>query len=199
MSGHPLDEFKLEIENFCTVSVGELKTDMKLFKGREVVFAGIVTEATHRTGKTGKAFGSFVVEDYFDSTQIMLFSEEFLKMKHLLEVDSFVYIKAKVESRYDAPDQMNLRVNSVTLLNEVFEKFTKSITVALSLQDVTKENIDFIRTLAKKHKGKNLLRLQVKDEEEKLSVELPSKKFRVEAKEFSRGLAEAPEFSFKIN
>jgi DNA polymerase-3 subunit alpha len=199
MSGHPLDEYRLEIENFCTVSIGELKTDMKLFKGREVVFAGIITEATQRTGKTGKPFGSFMVEDYFDSIQIMLFSEEFLKVKHFLEVDSFVYIKAKVESRYNAPDQMNLRVNSVTLLQEVFEKFAKTITVTLSLQDVTKENIDFLHSLAKKHKGKNLLRIQVKDEEEKLSVELPSKKFRVEAKEFSRGLAEAPEFSFKIN
>jgi len=39
----------------------------------------------------------------------------------------------------------------------------------------------------------------VKDEEEKLSVELPSKKYRVEAKEFSYGLAGNPEFRFKIN
>jgi DNA polymerase III subunit alpha len=199
MSGHPLDEFRLEIENFCTVSVGELKTDMKLFKGKEVVFAGIITEANHRTGKTGKPFGTFIVEDYFDSIQIMLFSEEFLKMKHLIEVDSFVHIKAKVESRYDAPDQLNLRISSVTMLQEVFEKFAKSITVSISLRDVTKENTSFLHSLVKKHKGKNLLRLQVKDEEERLSIELPSKKFHVEAKEFSRGLAEAPAFSFKIN
>lgn len=199
MSGHPLDEYRLEIENFCSVSIGELKTDMKLFKGREVIFAGIITEATNRTGKTGKPFGTFIVEDYFDSIQIMLFSEEFLKMKHFLEIDSFVYIKAKVESRPNAPDQMNLRVNSVTLLQEVFEKYAKTITVTLSLQDVTKENINFLHSLAKKHKGKNLLRIQVKDEEEKLSIELPSKNIRVEAKEFSLGLAETPEFSFKIN
>jgi hypothetical protein len=39
----------------------------------------------------------------------------------------------------------------------------------------------------------------VKEEEEKLSIELPSKKFRVDAKEFSKELAKAPEFSFKIN
>lgn len=199
MSGHPLDDFRLEIENFCTVSVGELKSDMKLFKGREVVFAGIVTEANHRTGKTGKPFGTFVVEDYFDSIQIMLFSEEFLKVKHFLEVDSFVYIKARVESRYDAPDQLNLRVNSVSLLQEVFEKFAKSITVTVDLQDVTKEKIVFLHSLAKKHKGKNLLRIQIKDEEEKLSIELPSKKIRVEAKDFSKELAPCPEFSFKIN
>jgi hypothetical protein len=64
---------------------------------------------------------------------------------------------------------------------------------------VTKENIAFLHTLARKHKGKNLLRIQVKDDEERLCVELPSKKFRVEAKEFSRGLTGSPDFSFKIN
>ena len=76
MSGHPLDDFKLEIENFCNVSVSDLKADLNSFKGKEVTFAGIITEANHRTGKTGKPFGSFMVEDYFDSIQIMLFSEE---------------------------------------------------------------------------------------------------------------------------
>jgi DNA polymerase III subunit alpha len=199
LSGHPLDDFKLEIENFCTVSISELKADMKVFKGKEVVFAGIITEATHRVGKTGKPFGSFIVEDYYDSIQILLFSEEFLKVKHFLEVDCYVYIKARVESRYDAPDQLNLRINTVTLLQEVFEKFAKSITVSLALKDITKENIEFLLSLAKKHKGKNLLRIQIQDEEEKLSIEIPSKKFRVEAKEFSHHLALTPEFSFKIN
>ena len=199
MSGHPLDEYKLEIENFCNVSVGELKADMKQFKDREVVFAGIITEVNHRTGKTGKPFGSIIVEDYFDSIQILLFSEEYQKMKLLLGVDSFVYIKAKVEERSNAVDQINLRVISVTLLQEVFEKFAKSITVTLSLEDVTKENIGFLNSLAKQHKGKNQLRIRVKDEEEKLCIELPSKKFRVEAKAFSHGLTGAHEFSFKIN
>jgi DNA polymerase-3 subunit alpha len=199
MSGHPLDEYKLEIENFCNVSVAELKADMKLFKDREVVFAGIITEVNHRTGKTGKPFGSFIVEDYFDSIQILLFSEEYQKMKFLLGVDSFVYIKARVEERSNAVDQINLRVISVALLQEVFEKFTKSITVTLSLEDVTKENIGFLNSLAKQHKGKNQLRIRVKDEEEKLCIELPSKKFKVEAKAFSRELIRAHVFSYKIN
>jgi DNA polymerase-3 subunit alpha len=199
MSGHPLDEFKLEIENFCTVSIGEMKADMKSYRGRDVVFAGIITEVNHRTGKTGKLFGTFTIEDYFDSIQIMLFSEEYLRVYHFIDVDSYVYIKARVEARMDNPDQLNLRISSVTLLQEVFEKFTKSIMVTLALNEVTKENIDFLQSLAKQHKGKNQLRIQVKDEEEKLCVELPSKKLRVEAKEFSRGLTGDHEFSFRIN
>jgi DNA polymerase III subunit alpha len=199
MSGHPLDEFKLEIENFCTVSVGELKNDMNSFKGKEVVFAGMITESNHRSGKTGKPFGSIIVEDYFDSIQVMLFSEEYLKVKHFLEPDRFVHIKAKVEPRYNMPDQVNLRINTVNLLQEVFEKFAKSITLSVSLNDISKDLIASIHSLARKHKGKNFLKIQVIDEEEKLIIDLPSKKIRVEGKEFSRALAKFPEIGFKIN
>ncbi|MCX6243120.1 MAG: DNA polymerase III subunit alpha [Bacteroidetes bacterium] len=199
MSGHPLDDYKLEIENFCTVSVGELKNDMKSFKGREVVFAGMITEAVQRTTKTGKLFGSVTVEDYFDSIQVMLFSEEYLKVKHFFEAGRFVYVKARVEARNDSPDQLNLRINSMALLEDIFEKLAKSITLTVSLNDITQEFVATLHSLAKKHKGKNLLRIQVKDEEEKLNIELPSKKFRVEGKEFSKALAEFPDIGVKIN
>jgi DNA polymerase-3 subunit alpha len=199
LSGHPLDDFKLEIENFSTVSIGELKSDLAAFKGREVIFAGMVTESTQKTGKTGKQYGSFIVEDYIDSIQLMLFSEEYLKVKHFLEPGSFVYIKARVESRYDAPDQINLRIQTVTLLQEVFEKFGKSIMLSLLLKDVDRELIAQLITLAKKHKGKHLLKIQVKDEEEKLTVDLPSKKLRVDAKELALSLHDYPGIGFKIN
>ena len=67
-----------------------------------------------------------------------------MRMQHFLKPDVFVFIKARVEPRLDFPGQISLRVSSVTLLQEVFEKFTKSITVTLSLDDLTKENISFL-------------------------------------------------------
>ena len=199
MSGHPLDEFKLEIENFSTVSVGELKSDLSAFKGKEVIFAGMITEAAHKTGKTGGQFGSFILEDYIDSIQLTIFSEEYLKVKHFLEAGSYVHIKARVEARYNAPDQINVRIHSVTLLQEVFGKFAKSITITFLLKDLDKELVSKLHVLAKKHKGKQLLKIQVRDEDEKLSVELPSVKIRVDAKEFALALSDYPELAFRIN
>jgi DNA polymerase III subunit alpha len=199
MSGHPLDEYRLEMENFCTVSIGELKNDMKIFKGREVVFAGMITEANQRTGKTGKLFGSITVEDYFDSIQLVLFSEEYLKVKYFLEAGRFVFIKARVEPRNDAPDQLTLRIGTMQLLEDVFGKLAKSITVMVPLEAVTGELIATIHSLARKHKGKNHLRIQVVDEEEKLNIDLPAKKIQVEAKAFSKELETLPINGFKIN
>ena len=82
MSGHPLDDYKLEISQFCNVTISELNEYFNAFKNKEVVFAGIVTEAHHKTTKAGRPFGSFRVEDFSDSIQLALFAEEYLKMKN---------------------------------------------------------------------------------------------------------------------
>ncbi|MCB0811279.1 MAG: DNA polymerase III subunit alpha, partial [Flavobacteriales bacterium] len=80
LSGHPLDDHRLEIENLCTVKLPELKELDKL-QGREVVFAGIVTKAEHRIAKSGKPFGSMSLEDHHGMHDFMLFSEDYLRFK----------------------------------------------------------------------------------------------------------------------
>ena len=198
ISGHPLDDYKLEIENFCTVSVGEIRADLKNFKGKDFAFAGIITEANHKVGKNGKPYGSFTMEDYFDSIQLTLFSEEYMKQRHFLLPGTYVFIKARVEARFDAPDQLNVRVSSISLLSEVFDKFAKSVTVNLLLADINPDLIGKIRDLAKIHKGKSILRFQIMDEEEKMVVELPSRKSRVELKEFVIALEKLEILKYKI-
>src|SRR5208283_6220616 len=69
ISGHPLDEYSVEIDNFCNSKINQLKTndDLKKMKTKEVRFAGIVTAAAQKLTKKGDPFGSFTIEDYDDS------------------------------------------------------------------------------------------------------------------------------------
>ena len=92
MSGHPLDDYQFELNQFCNVTIEDLKQDLKSLKGKELSFGGIVIEATHKVGKTGKSFGSFILEDYFDFISLTIFSEEYLKFKHLLEEGQYVFL-----------------------------------------------------------------------------------------------------------
>ncbi len=199
ITGHPLDEFKLEIVNFCNVSIGELKADMRSFKGRELVFAGMVVDSNQRIGKNGKQYGNFTVEDYMDSIQLNLFSEEYMRVKHLLETGGFLFIKAKVEPRYDDPNQFTVKISSISLLAEVFDRMARSITVSIPLAELTKDLVDQLQMLAKKHKGKCTLKFQVQDVEEKLHIETQSRKCRVDAREFALALEDMPEIGVKIN
>src|SRR5207253_1783509 len=77
ISGHPLDEYKLEIQHLCRHTLPEL-ADLKTLEGKEVIVAGIVTDVQHRTSKTGKPFGIFTLEDYMGSFEFILFGEDYV-------------------------------------------------------------------------------------------------------------------------
>jgi DNA polymerase-3 subunit alpha len=198
MSGHPLDDYQVEIDHFCNVTIEDLKQDLKRFKGKEVTFAGIVIEANHKTGKTGKPYGSFVVEDYYNFISLTMFSEEYLKWKHMLEEGQYVFLKARIESRFDNPDQLAIRVNQVVLLPEVMEKFSKVLSLTLHLNELTVDTIGKLHKLAKEFKGKCRLRIRIHDAAENLTIDLPSKKYRVNARELIGALAEFPEIQFRV-
>jgi DNA polymerase III subunit alpha len=199
LTGHPLDEFKPEIDNFCNITIGELRADLMPLKGKEVAFAGMITAAVHKTGKTGKPYGSFSIEDYMDSITVNLFSEDYLRSKHFLEAGTFVFVKARVEPRFDAPDTMTLRVQGILLLSEIFDKNTKAITVTIPLSFLNREMVSDFISAVKKNKGKCSLHLKVQDDEEKLSIDLDSKKFHVGAKDFFQEMARFPEILVKVN
>ena len=76
ISGHPLDPYKAIIEYRCNANCAQLKAGLEPFKNKEVIFGGIITGFENRTSKTGNAFGKLIVEDYFGSTELMLFGKE---------------------------------------------------------------------------------------------------------------------------
>ena len=84
------------------------------------------------------------------------------------------------------------------LLSEVFDKLAKSVTVNLSLAEINPDLVAKIRDLARIHKGKCSLRFQIMDEEERMFVELPSRKLRVEVKEFVVALEKLDILKYKI-
>jgi len=198
ISGHPLDGYDREIRNFCNVNLEMLKADMKRYKNADIAFAGIVSNAGHKTGKNGKPYGAFMIEDYLDSLNLFLYSEDYLKYKHLLEDGMYVFVKARVEQRFDSPDQLVVKINSMILLSDVIEKFSRGISVTVSLGELSIDSISRLFELAKTHKGKGQLRVRVEDKIDKMTIDLPSKKFRVNVKEMADALSGFPDLEVRI-
>lgn len=175
ISGHPLDQFKLEIDHFCTCTVDKIEN----YKGQEISVGGIVTKAMERYGKNGNPFGIFAIEDYADSLEMIMFGEEYLKNRHLLAVGSFLYITGKVEPRRGQPDVWQLMPKRIQLLQEIREKFAKSFILKLPANGVDIAFMENIEQISQEHPGQCNLEFQLYDQEEKISVSLRSKKYRV--------------------
>ena len=69
ISGHPLDDFKMEIDAFCNGSVTMLN-DLEQYRGKDILIPAVITEGEHRTTRKGDPFGTLVLEDYNDSHKL---------------------------------------------------------------------------------------------------------------------------------
>jgi DNA polymerase-3 subunit alpha len=178
LSGHPLDDYKEEIRTFCNISVGQLN-DLKALANRDVTFAGIITTANHRISKNGKPFGSFVIEDFFHAFEFAVFSEEYAKHKHLLQQDAFLLIKARVQSRFNNPDDFELKITAVHYLDEVANILAKGITLAFDVNSLDEHKVNRLTQITANHSGKLSLKFLIRDHQQKHTVDTISKKVKL--------------------
>ena len=176
LSAHPLDPFKFDLENFCTVSPVELE-NLAPFENRDVSFGGLVTDVYDGLTKKGRPFMTFVIEDYNGGHKIALFDKEYEAYSRLIKKNSSLYVKAHVEERRfpdkDGNRPLELHISSIKLLSNIREDFVKKLTINVKLQDLNKINIDLIKN-SLTTKGDVALYFMVLDTETGVSLNLLS-------------------------
>ena len=199
ISGHPLDDYKLEMDNFCNHHIGQIK-NLELVKGRDIRIAGMVSQIEHRFTKTGKPFGTITIEDYHDSITFFLFGEEYPKYKPYMTEGWFLYIQCRVQERKWKEGELEMKLASVELLSEIKEKSLRSVVLKMDLNNVTAELMDEITNLAEEYKGKHHLKFILNHQEEGYHIDLRSKKFKVNLEDtFLSHLKQIPELELQIN
>jgi len=200
LTGHPLDNYKVEMERFCNTTISELKMMQKartgeggeeimnafaaLRKRGEICVGGLVSNVQHKMTKNGKPFGTFVLEDYNESYEFALFGDDYVKFRNLLVEGYFLHLKGIIEEKFRQKDNWDMRILSMSLLSEMRDKLTKSLTVCLDLNALNSQLLNNIQGLIdtnnQKYNVKNCtLRFMIKDRDENMLVELPSKNFKV--------------------
>lgn len=183
ISGHPLDDFKVEMNTFCNVTLAHLK-NLEPYINRELCFGAVVTDIQHRVSKQGKGWATFLVEDYTDSFEFRIFGEEYLKFRHFLVKNSFVYVKVRVAEGWTNKEtgkksEPRLQFNSFQLLHDVMETYAKKLSIQLNIKDIQAESIQDLNDLFKMHEGNQTLNFLIYDNEEKLKLNMYSRKQKV--------------------
>ena len=197
ISGHPLDDYKTEIKYFCNARVDVLQ-NLNQLEGKEMSFAGIIADVQHRVSKNGKPWGMFTFEDYSDAYEFRLFNEDYLKFRHFLIPNTFLYLKTVMRRAWQNGD-VRVNITSIQQLQDVMGKMAKKITVELPIEQINEKNVASIDSVFKKHKGSQNLNFVIIDKEEKLRLNMPSRSAKINiTKELIDELTEN-EYSFKLN
>lgn len=179
ISGHPLDPYKAIIDHKCNANCAQLKAGLEPFKNREVIFGGIITGFENRTSKTGNAFGKLIIEDYFGATELMLFGKDFVEYNKYMVQGLFVFVRAKVQERYNQPGSLEIKISKIELLDEVKSNAFNLIKLKVKLENVNDALIHKLDTLMNQNAGKSSVEFYVEDEGLKQNIKLFSKKNKV--------------------
>jgi len=183
ISGHPLDDFKVEMQSFCNGDVSVFKSPRE-FLLKEISIAGVVSEVEHKVSRQGKGWAFFTVEDYVDSYTFRIFGEEYLRFKHFLNLNNFLHIKTKIVEGWKNKEtglsgEPRIQYLNFRLLQDVVNTMAKKLSIQLDIKDIQDEKIELINSLLKNHSGNNNLSFQVFDNDEKIMVDLDSQKQKI--------------------
>ncbi len=200
ISGHPLDDFKLELDNFCNSNIGVLE-NFDAVKGRELSFAGIVTDSTERITKTGKPFGKITIEDYSNAFEFVLFGEDYINFRKYFKPDLYLFVNGRVQLKpWKGATDLEFKFIKIELLNDVRNKQSKKVYLKVNIEDVNDQLIKTIEDLVSAEEGSCKVFLTILDRKEKIKTELyvKNKGVRV-SNEFIESLNNIPQINFSLN
>ncbi len=179
MSGHPLDHFKFELKYYGIMQLSdfnEIKESNTLIQAngnRTFRIAGLVVDAQHRVTRTGRNFGSLVIEDFSGKTEIMLWSDDYMRFKDYLDKGKNVLVNGYFKSRYNS-DQYEFKVSSISLLETAKQALTKQLELSVNPETINANFVEFIDMNVRNNPGKSSLRFNIYEPQENLKVSLYS-------------------------
>jgi DNA polymerase-3 subunit alpha len=199
ISGHPLDDYKTEIEAFCSVTLEDLHGGLLRYKRKTISFAGMVINAEHRTSRNGNLYGTLEIEDFTDAYRLTLWSDEYLRFKHMLVEGNQIYLQARVDTSKNNPNRLDIRINSMILLADLMEKFTKKLVLDISLANLDDNSLKKVADSVKANPGNCELTLKVRDVDEGISLGMFPRKLRVNPAGLARELKDSESLDIWLN
>ena len=203
ISGHPLDDFKIELKYFCNAILGDFH-HLENAVNKELTFGGVISDVQHRISKNGQGWASFIVEDYSDSYEFRLFKEEYLKYRHFLVPNSFIHAKVFVREGFINKEsgkrgEPRLQFNNIQLLHDVMEVYAKKLTIQLNIDELEEQRIEVLQNIFRSHSGTNKLNFVVYEMKDRIKLHMPSRKQKIKISQALLSALEEQQILYKLN
>lgn len=177
ISGHPLDDYRMEVENFVSCSLNEIDQNRNR---NQLQLAGSVTMARHMISKNGNGWGIFSVSDFDGELEFRLFGGDYQKFKHLLETGKAIFIKGSFQKSWRS-DDLEFKINEITLLDSIGETMTKGIVLKFALETLNMEMVTALDAICEQRKGNHKLKVVLIDKQNRLKLAMAAKTRKVHA------------------
>ena len=199
ISGHPLDDYAIVLNNLCTIGMPAV-ADLTPFINQEITFGGIVTAAEERISKRGSAFGKIRIEDFKGGGEFLVFGDTWAQFKGYLAVGNSVFITAGVQPPRWGKGDPDLAIKKVEWLADVKDRKIQSITINARLEGIDVPLVTEILELVRNAVGESALQFNIYDASSAQKVTLSSRNSRIDVThELIRYIEAHPALSYSIN
>ena len=203
ISGHPLDDYIDSIKFFSNIKLNDLK-NLNPLVDKEIRIAGIIGEVEHKISKNGKGWATFILEDYYESYELRIFGEEYLKFKHFLIENNFVCIKMFIKEGWKNREtgrvgDPRIQYLSFHQLQDSLSSNAKRILIKVDANLLEENHIKFFKDVFKKHKGDQDVIFNVLGNGDGLRLNLSSPKQKVKITEQLLKTLKQNKFEFRLN
>ena len=175
LSAHPLDEYKVILDNLCNTPCQKIDDTQKLATREDIVIGGIVTGIRQKYTKTGKPCGFVTLEDFDGSGVLALFGEDWGRFAGMFQEGASVYIVAKLQQRFRDSTLYDLKVQDVKYMQTVKDETLRKITISIDASKLDAQMVQELNELIAETPGKTSLYFQLLDSRSKKHVLLKSK------------------------
>lgn len=182
ISAHPLDEYKIILDNLCNTKCSELSDISQLQDREDIIMGGIVTAVTSKFTKNGKPCGFVTIEDFEGSGELALFGEEWGRWNGMFKEGCTIYMTAKCQQRYRDSKFFDLRLQNIEYLQSVKDKAIDRITISLLTDELNDQIVTELNEIINENPGQTKLFFRLHDSSGKNHVLLRSGNRTVDVK-----------------
>ena len=200
LSAHPLDEYRIVLDNLCNTRCTELQDVQQLKDREQVVVGGIVTAVRTRFDKRGNPCGFVTIEDFEGSGELAMFGEDWGRWNGMFTDGASVFIKATARPRYQNSQLYDLKVSDIQRLQTVKDKAIEQITITINVDTIDEQVVAELSELISEHPGPTRLYLQLRNSTNTCNVLTQSRKYLIDVKHHLIDYINSTEgLTYKIN
>jgi len=196
ISGHPLNNYKFEINHFTTHDLLKIEEENLKLEGTEIKLAGLITSVRDSVSKNGKPFCIFMLEDFSGTREFALFGEKYIQFKPWIELNAQIYIIAKGEKSYRDPNKLDLNLTHISFLEDTVAHQLKKVTLEVEASLVNENLMESIFDLIDE-RGKIKLSFLIKDGDK--SVRASSQRYKIQMDEITKKKLNNLGLEFRFN
>lgn len=149
VSGHPLQDYELEVDAFAQIKLGDPVDDIGTLNSVRV--CGIISAMRTKLDRRENTIAFVTIEDFTGKAEVIFWSDSYRKYASLLTPGAVVFVVGKAE--VNGSEGLKVIADDVIPIHEARSRFANAVVVSVELDRVDESTASRTRDVLRQHSG----------------------------------------------